>query len=269
MQYDFMQYALLAVICLAPLTAAAGVQVINFRMAFFADTIAHSVFAGAALGILLAGANAPVWSMPLFAVLIGIGVLSLKKYAKQSSDTLIGVFFAFAVSLGLLLVSQISNPAKLSQQFIFGDILTVSANDILLLLLLDIIYAVFIFRKFNALQLAAIDDDLYNVKYRNSVSGSYLHIALLALIVIFTVRIAGVLLAGALLIVSAATARNLSKSSGAMFWASIAIGLFSGIAGLLIAAQEWANVPAGAAIVMTNCILFAISLPVKRLFGNR
>jgi ABC-type Mn2+/Zn2+ transport system permease subunit len=57
MQYDFMQYALLAIILLAPLTAAAGVQVVNFRMAFFADTIGHSVFAGAALGMLLAGAN--------------------------------------------------------------------------------------------------------------------------------------------------------------------------------------------------------------------
>ena len=208
MQYDFMQYALLAIIFLAPLTATAGVQVVNFRMAFFADTIGHSVFAGAALGIMLAGVNAPVWSMPLFAVLIGIGVLSLKKCAKQSSDTLIGVFFAFAVSLGLLLVSKIPNLTKLSQQFIFGDILTVSANDILLLVLLNVIYAIFICCSFNSMLIAAIDEDLYKVRWNKKQLGEYLHISLLALIVIFTVKSAGVLLAGALLIVPAATARN-------------------------------------------------------------
>ena len=268
MQYGFMQYALLAIIFLAPLTAAAGVQVVNFRMAFFADTVGHSVFAGAALGILIAGANAPVWSMPLFAVLIGIGVLSLKKCAGQSSDTLIGVFFAFAVSLGLLLVSRLPHLAKLSQQFIFGDILTVSAPDILILAVLNIIYAIFICRKFNSMLLAAVDEDLYKVKCRHTLFGDYLHIALLALIVIFTVRIAGVLLAGALLIVPAATARNLAKTSGSMFVCSIAAGLISGVTGLLISAQEWANVPAGAAIVMTNCIFFAASLPIKR-FSNR
>ena len=269
MQFNFMQIALLATLFLAPLTAVAGVQVVNYRMAFFADTIGHSVFAGAALGILLSGASAPVWSMPLFAVLIGIGVLALKNYAKQSSDTLIGVFFAFAVSLGLLLVSRIPNLAKLSQQFIFGDILTVSAQDILLLLLLDIIYAVFICCKYNSMLLAVIDEDLYKVKYRNAVWSDYLHTALLALIVIFTVRIAGVLLAGALLIVPAATARNLVRHSGSMFLCSILLGVISGIAGLLIAAQDWANLPAGAAIVMTNCIFFAISLPIKRVLGSR
>ena len=152
--------------------------------------------------------------------------------------------------------------------FIFGDILTVSANDILLLAVLNIIYAIFICRKFNSMLLAAIDEDLYKVKCRHTLFGDYLHIALLALIVIFTVRIDGVLLAGALRIVPAATARNLAKTSGSMFVCSIAAGLISGVTGLLISAQEWANVPAGAAIVMTNCIFFAASLPIKR-FSNR
>ena len=156
MQFNFMQIALLATLFLAPLTAVAGVQVVNYRMAFFADTIGHSVFAGAALGVLFLGSNGAAWGMPLTALLIGIGVLFLQKSGKQSSDTVIGVFFAFIVSLGLLLMSNSNNLPK-AGQFIFGDILLVTAQDTALLIILAIIYTLFITTAFNPLLLIAID----------------------------------------------------------------------------------------------------------------
>ena len=264
MQFTFMQSALLATLFLAPLTAVAGVQVINYRMAFFADTIGHSVFAGAALGVLFLGSNGAIWGMPLTALLIGIGVLFLQKTGKQASDTIIGVFFAFIVSLGLLLMSSNSKLPK-AGQFIFGDILLVTAQDTALLAALAIIYFIFITITFNPLLLIAIDEDLARTHRIKSLLLELLHISLLALIVIFTVKISGVLLAGAMLIVPAAAARNLVKHAGKMFWSAALIGLISGVSGLLISAQEWANFPAGATMVMVSCILFAASLIWKRV----
>ena len=263
MQFNFMQIALLATLFLAPLTAVAGVQVVNYRMAFFADTIGHSVFAGAALGVLFLGSSGAAWGMPLTALLIGIGVLFLQKSGKQSSDTVIGVFFAFIVSLGLLLMSNSNNLPK-AGQFIFGDILLVTAQDTALLIILAIIYTLFITTAFNPLLLIAIDEDLARANRIKSLIFELLHISLLALTVIFTVKIAGVLLAGAMLIVPAAAARNLTRHAGRMFWGAAIIGLISGISGLFVSAQEWANFPAGAAMVMVSCIIFAVSLVWKK-----
>lgn len=267
MQFSFMQIALLTTLFLAPLTAVAGVQVVNYRMAFFADTIGHSVFAGAALGALFLGNNGAVWGMPLTALLIGIGVLFLQKTGKQASDTVIGVFFAFIVALGLLLMSNNHNLPK-AGQFIFGDILLVTAQDTALLMILTIIYAIFITTACNPLLLIAIDEDLARAHRIKSMLFELIHISLLALIVIFTVKIAGVLLAGAMLIVPAAAARNLVKHAGRMFWSAAVIGLISGVSGLFISAQERANFPAGATMVMVSCIIFAISTLWKKFFTN-
>ena len=97
----------------------------------------------------------------------------------------------------------------------------------------------------------------------------YLHVALLALVVIFCVKAVGVLLVTALLIVPAAAARNFSQSSGKMFWISILIGLGSGIAGLLLSAQDWAGTAAGAAIVLCACVLFVLSLFYSMFFQKQ
>ena len=264
MEYQFMQMALLAILLIAPLTAVAGVQVVNYRMAFFADTIGHSVFAGAALGGIFLGANGPAWGMPITALLIGLGVLFLQKQSKSSADTVIGVFFAFIVSLGLLLTGSNPDLAKLAGQFIFGDILLVTAQDTALLALLSLIYVFFTTISCNALLLISIDTDTAQAHRVKTTLYSYLHVSILALIVIFTVKITGVLLAGAMLIVPAAAARNLAKRAGSVYFYAAAIGLLSGIAGLIISAQDWANFPAGAAMVMTSCIIFVLSLLRKK-----
>lgn len=265
MQYNFMQLAMLSIIITTPLAAASGIQVLNFRMAFFADTISHSAFAGAALGIILLGSSGPVWTMPLLALLIALGVMYLKQTSNLSADTVIGVFFAFVVSGGLLLLSVQKSLAQISQTFIFGDILTVTAQDIGLLLVLEVIYYIFQIFSFNAMQIIAIDQTLARAHRIKSAVYSYFHIALLALIIILCVKTIGVLLAGALMIVPAAAARNLAASAGGMFYWSVAIGLFSGICGLLISAQEWADTASGATIVMTGCVIFIMSVIFRRL----
>ena len=260
LQLRFMQEAFLGILLCAPLAAAAGVQVVNFRMSFFSDAIGHSAFAGVALGLLCS--LSPGIMMPLLALLIGLGIMFLKRRSSLSSDTVIGVLFSAVVALGLALASRNPNMARDMQMFLYGDILTISNTEILTLFLLSAVFYIFEVFSFNRLIAIGIDPQLARTHRVHVAVYEYLHVGLLALVVIFSVKAVGVLLVTALLIVPAAAARNLSHSSGRMFWGAIVIGLISGIAGLLISAQEWAGTAAGASIVLFACLIFLLSLAV-------
>ncbi len=261
MKLRFMQEAFLGVLLTAPLAAAAGIQVVNFRMSFFSDAIGHSAFAGVALGLIFG--LSPDLTMPLLALVIGIGIMAMKQRSALSSDTVIGVFFSAVVAFGLALVSRNPNVARDMQVFLYGDILTVTHNDLLYLFLLFCVFFVFQVFAYNRLNAIGIHEQLARTHRIHTAFYQYVYVALLSLVVIFSVKSAGVLLVTALLIVPAAAARNLSKSSGMMFWISIIIGVCSGISGLLISAQPWAETASGATIVLCACVIFCISL----LFG--
>ena len=256
----FMQEAFLGILLCAPLAAAAGVQVVNFRMSFFSDAIGHSAFAGVALGLLCS--LSPGITMPLLALLIGLGIMFLKRRSSLSSDTVIGVLFSAVVALGLALASRNPSMARDMQMFLYGDILTISSGEILTLFLLSAVFYCFEIVSFNRMIAIGINPQLARTHRVHVAVYEYLHVGLLALVVIFCVKAVGVLLVTALLIVPAAAARNLSHSSGRMFWVSIVIGLISGIAGLLISAQDWAGTAAGASIVLFACLIFLLSLAV-------
>lgn len=261
MKLRFMQKAFLGVLLTAPLAAAAGIQVVNFRMSFFSDAIGHSAFAGVALGLIFG--LSPDLTMPLLALVIGIGIMAMKQRSALSSDTVIGVFFSAVVAFGLALVSRNPNVARDMQVFLYGDILTVTHNDLLYLFLLFCVFFMFQVFAYNRLNAIGIHEQLARTHRIHTAFYQYVYVALLSLVVIFSVKSAGVLLVTALLIVPAAAARNLSKSSGMMFWISIIIGVCSGISGLLISAQPWAETASGATIVLCACVIFCISL----LFG--
>ena len=119
MQLGFMQRALLGLLLLAPMAAATGIQVVNFRMAFFADAISHSAFAGVALGIILS--LNPHFTMPALALAVGLGIMAVQRRSSLSVDTVIGVFFSGVVAFGLAIVSRSRNVATDLQRFLYGE----------------------------------------------------------------------------------------------------------------------------------------------------
>ena len=267
MKLRFMQEALLGVLLTAPLAAAAGIQVVNFRMSFFSDAIGHSAFAGVALGLIFG--LSPDLTMPLLALAIGVGIMAMKQRSALSSDTVIGVFFSAVVAFGLALVSRNPNVARDMQMFLYGDILTITDRDLFALFVLFCVFFAFQIFAYNRLNAIGIHEQLARTHRIPTAFYQYVYVALLALVVIFSVKSAGVLLVTALLIVPAAAARNLSKSSGMMFWISIIIGVCSGVAGLLISAQPWAETASGATIVLCACAVFCASLLSGALKGKK
>jgi len=257
MQMRFMQQAFLGLLLLAPMAAATGIQVVNFRMAFFADAISHSAFAGVAIGI-LAAVN-PHWTMPALALAVGLGIMFVQRSSPLSVDTIIGVFFSAVVAFGLAIVSRERNIASDMQRFLYGDILTIDGPELAMLAVLFVVLFAFQAWGYNRMVYIGLSATLAKAHRANVRAYQYSYAALLSLVVIFSVWAVGVLLVTAMLIVPAATARNLARSSGSMFWWSVAAGLFSAVAGLLISAQDWARTATGATIVLCSCSLFAVS----------
>ncbi len=262
MQMRFMQTAMLGLILIAPMAAVAGTQVVNFRMAFFSDAIGHSAFAGVAFGLLLA--VSPNLTMPLLAVLVGLGIMAVKQRSGLSTDTVIGVFFSAVVAAGLAVVSRYPQAMRDMQMFLYGDILTISDAEIAAMFLLLLVFTVFQSFAFNKMICIGLNLQLAKANRIRISLYQYLFAALLSLVVILSVKAVGVLLVTAMLITPAAAARNLASSYGKMLWYSVGISLFSAIAGLLLSAQDWMRTAAGATIVLCSCVIFCISLLFRR-----
>lgn len=203
LQAGFMQQALVALILLAPMAATMGVQVVSFRMAFFSDAISHSAFAGVALGLIFS--INPHVAMPVFGILVGLGIMAVQRNSALSSDTIIGVFFSAVMAFGLAVVSRDNAVARDLQQFLYGDILTITETDIRWLIGLFFALAAFQIWGYNRLLYIGLNSVVAKAHRINVFFWQYLFAGLLALVVMFSVWAVGVLLVTALLIVPAAT----------------------------------------------------------------
>jgi zinc transport system permease protein len=256
MHARFMQQAMAGLLFLAPMTAAMGIQVVNFRMAFFSDAVSHSAFAGVALGLIFA--IDPHLTMPLFGIFVGLGIVLVKRSSDLSTDTVIGVFFSAVVAFGLAVVSRDPAATRNLQQFLYGDILTIGNNDVCFLAGLFIVFFFYQSRSYNHLLYTGINTTLAKT-HRISVGiQQYTFAAFLSLVVMFSVWAVGVLLVTALIIVPAAAARSVARSAGGMFWWAIVISLSSAISGLILSAQDFARTATGATIVLVACVWFVL-----------
>lgn len=257
LQSGFMRQAMLALLLLCPMTAMLGVHVQNFRMAFFSDAVGHSAFAGLALGLLL-GAPAQI-AVLIFGVLVGLAIMAIQRKSGLSADAAIGIVFSAVVAFGLAVVSAAPRLSREAQQFLYGDILTVSEMEIVVLGLLFCAVCAFEVLGWNRLLAMSLSPVLARLDCGGSSRWQYILAALLALVVMFAVRAVGVLLVTAMLIVPAATARNLAKDMGNVFWWAIAVSIFSGWAGLLLSAQPWLGTASGATVILVACACFLLS----------
>jgi len=257
MQYRYMQQAFVGLLLLAPMCAAMGVQVVNFRMSFYSEAIGHSAFAGVAIGLLAA------WDVRLsmigLAVVIGLLITGVGKRTSLSIDTVIGVFFATVVAFGLVVISRNRHLAPNMQMFLFGDILTIGPVEILWEAALFAVLMAFQGFGYNRLLYVGVNPVLATAHRVRTRAYQYVFAGLLALVVMFSVWVVGVFLVTAMLIVPAAAARNFARSAGGMFWWALLVSVTSSVGGLLLSAQPWANAATGATIILCAAFWFVLS----------
>ena len=261
MSLEFMRTALLGLLLLAPSCGLLGVQVVNSRMAFFSDAVSHGAFAGLALGWFF-NFNLNI-SLAIYTIILGIIVIIISRKSGLSEDTATGVVFSLVVAGGLAMLAQLPNSGRMIQSFVLGDILTISQqelNHILCLLALTLI----VFVCFgNRMLLVGLQPGLAQAHGFRAAVYQYGFAIILALAVSIAVQLIGVLLVTALLILPAATARNIAASWGGMCIYAIIFSITGSVAGLLLSAESIAaNTPSGAVIILVMVFMFILSLPL-------
>jgi len=263
--YAFMKNALLAVIFASFLFALLGTLVVGKRMAFFSDVLGHSALTGIALGVIL-GMQEPFWVMLIFLVTLAILINLFKGLTQASSDTVLGVFFAITVSLGVVILSKGGGFNKFTG-YLIGDILAISQADIYWLA--GITIAVFGYWIFfgNNLVLISVDPVLARTRGIRVFWMETSFVIVLALVVAISIRLIGILMINSLLILPAAAARSLSNNVREYTLLSILISLISGIAGLIL--SFYLGTASGATIVLFCALLYLLAAFGAKLWRRR
>jgi len=250
----FMKRAILAVLFVAPAAAAAGVPLLQFRMAFFSDAVGHSAFTGVALGVFL-GVH-PLGTMVAFGLFVAYAVARVKQRTGLSPDTVIGVAFSTVVALGIAAISARKGLARDLQPYLYGDLLAVTDAEVLWMGALAAGVAAYLCAAFNRLMLLSAHEGLARSM---GVPGRAFEISfalVTALVVTTAIRAVGILLVTALLVIPAAAARSVARSLPAAFWIAAGVAVLSGLAG--IAASYHLDTATGATIVLFAAACFAL-----------
>ncbi len=265
--YGFMQKAFLAAVMTGLLCSLLSFFVYLNRLSFMGAGVSHAMLGGLALGVLL-NLN-PLYTGSLFAILVALLVGYISKYGKIQADTVIGIFFSTGMALGITLISFKSGYYPELFSLLFGNVLTVTAADLWVLAAVMVLVLLFIFIFFKELLAISFDEELARA---NGLPVNFLYLGLLvslALTVVASVLVVGIVLASALLVIPAAAGYRLCANYRAMLLCSVATGIVSGLAGLLFTYHY--DVPSGAAIVLcASAIFFLTFVPgLPALFKKR
>jgi manganese/iron transport system permease protein len=254
LSYAFIQRGLLAALMVGVLCSVIGCYVVLRSMAFLGDAMAHAVLPGVAVAYLL-GRNLTLGALAAaLVVALGVGLFSRRGMIKE--DTAIGVLFAAALSLGVVLISSIRTYAVDLSHILFGNVLGVSSLDLwltaiiggLILVSLLVFYRQFLVISFDPVMAATL-------RIRVGLFNNLL-LVLLALTIVISMQTVGVGLVAAMLVTPAATAFLLVRRLPTMMLLSGLIGGFSSLVGLF--ASYHLNVASGAAIVLTTTLIFLV-----------
>ena len=261
MQYTFMKNAFLAILLVSPIFAIIGTMIVNKKMAFFSDALGHSALTGIAIGMLLGMTNINI-SMIIFAVIFALLLNFIKSKTTYGADTIISVFSSIAIALGLAILAQSGSFNKYSS-YLVGDILSISESEILYLFVAFILIFIFWFYLFNKINAVSLNSTLAKSKGINVKAMENIFAILIAIMVMISIRWVGILLINSLIILPAASSRNISMNMRSYHLFSIIFALFSGISGLII--SYYTNIPTGPMIVIISGIIYFITFGIKKV----
>lgn len=261
LNYTFIKNALIAILLASPIFAIIGTMIVNNKMAFFSDALGHSALTGIAIGMLLGISNANI-SIVIFAIVFALILNYVKNKTSYGTDTIISVFSSIAMAIGLALLGRMGEFNKYSN-YLVGDLLSISKQELVYLAIafvLVIIFWIFTFNKINAI---SVNKMLAKSKGINVTLVDKLFSVVTAIIVMISIRWIGILLINSMVILPAASSRNISKDMREYHTNAIIIALVSGVIGLII--SYYLNVPTGPMIVIILGIVYLFTFLLRKM----
>lgn len=254
-QYEFMRNALLAILLASIACGVVGVYVVVKRIVFISGGIAHASFGGIGLGYFL-GIN-PVWGLIPFSITSALVMGLISKRTKIPEDTAIGILWALGVSLGIIFIGLSPGYAPDLFSYLFGNILTVTSADLMVMLALDLVIIKVVFLFYKEFLALSFDDEFATVVGIPTEKLYLLLLCLIALTVVVLMRVVGIILVIALLTIPAAISKQFTANLKKMMFISVLLSAIFGILGLALSYQF--NLASGATIVLVSGIGFILS----------
>ncbi|MCI1965437.1 MAG: metal ABC transporter permease [Oscillospiraceae bacterium] len=254
LKYQFLQNAMLAGLLSSIVCGIIGVIIIEKKLVMLSGGIAHTSYGGVGLGYLLG--FEPILGAFLFAVggALAIGRISRRK--STNSDVVIGLFWSFGMALGILFIALTPGYPPDITSYLFGNILSVTQSDILLMLCLTALVVIAVASFYDTWKAFLFDGEFAAVMGINTVRLNYILLVLVAMTVVVLIRVVGIILVLALLTAPAAVAGLLTNSFGKRIFLSILFGAVFCLAGLWI--SYTLNIASGACIVILSAVCYLI-----------
>lgn len=251
-QYDFMRRAFIAILVITPLLGILGTMIVHKKMAYFSDALGHSALTGIAIGVVLGVMDTNV-SMVIFAIVFAFLLNQINRKNLAATDTIISVFASCSTAIGLAILSRRGNFSRYAG-ILVGDILSITSKEILYLVVIFAVTGVFWCVAVNKLNAISIHPTLAKSRNISVRLVEDIFAVIIALIVTLSIKWIGILLINALLILPAASSRNISSNMREYHGFSVLFSVFSGIIGLVI--SYFTNVATGPMIVIVASVIY-------------
>lgn len=259
LQYTFFQNALLGAFLVSILCGFIGTYIVTRRLVFISGGITHASFGGIGIGVFL-GIN-PILSATVFAILSAFGVQWVSRKKDIRKDSAIAMFWTLGMSVGIICCFLTPGFMPDLPSFLFGSILAIDPSDLGLLAALTIIVCILFALLWRTIQSVAFDSTFARSQHIPVNTIEYLMMALIAMTIVASLKMVGIVLAISLLTIPQMTANLFTYNYKRMIAGSVLIGWIDCFLGLYVSYQL--NVPSGATIIFTSILLFAICKTAK------
>jgi len=256
----FMQKAFLAGLLVSVLTGIISSFIVLRRMSFIGAGISHAAFGGVAIGF-FTGLN-PLMTAIVYSIIVAIGIEATGKRGRISEDVSIGIFYSVSMALGIALVSLSKTYNVDLFGYLFGNILAITDEEILLTLVTSVAVTVMLLIFLKELFLITYSEELARVSGIRVKLINVLFLIALSVSIVISIRIVGIIMVSALLVIPGATARLFAKSLLSMIAVSCIAGMMSVIIGLFVSYEY--DIAPGACIVLTAAAIFFLPLLLKK-----
>jgi len=262
-QYEFMRNAVIAIFLAGIACGIVGTYIVVRRLVFISEGIAHAAFGGLGIGYFL-GIDPVIAAIP-FSIIAALGIGIISKKANVNEDTAIGITLALGMAIGIIFIYITPGYATDLFSYLFGNVITVSVSDIIVMCILDaiIISIFFMFRR--EILAVSFDEEFSKIVGIKTKFIYLLTLCLIALSVVLFIRVVGIILFIALLTLPTTIAKNFTENFYKISMLSMLIAIIFSFVGLLI--SYISNLPSGATIIITLGIMFLLFILAEKFLN--
>ena len=261
LSFAFFRNALLAALLTSIIAGIVGSYIVAKRSVFISSGITHASFGG--MGIAYYYGWPPFLGAAIFAVLSSIGIEWSSTKAGLREDSSIAILWSLGMAIGILFVFITPGYTPNLMGFLFGDILTVKVSDLIWLFVIAVVCITLIWLFYPAIVAVAFDNEFATVSGLPVKPIKYLSAIIMAIAIVLSIKVMGIILVLSLFTIPAATANLFSKSLKTVMTGSVIVSCIGSLTGLFIA--YYLDLPSGATIIFTLTVLFAVMKVYKLL----